>query len=108
MQHERCGEADDDPPVQNAVGKHFFRGTEEDGDGFHEGKTEHGEDHTHDDGQVNHHGEITVCALVILLPQNDGNQRSATGTDHKAHASENHDEGHYKVYRGKSGFPGIV
>ena len=108
LQHERRGKADNNPSVQNAVREHFFRGSEKYSDGFHKGKTEHREDHAHNDSQVNHHGEIAVCALVILLTQNDRYQRGAAGADHKAHATENHDEGHHKVDRGKGGFPGIV
>ena len=104
LKHERYGEADADPTVQDAVGKHGVRGTEKTGNRLHKGDPDGGENGTDDDRQPDHHGEIAIGKLPFSLTENAGDERGSAGTDHKAYAADDHDKRHNEIDGGKRGF----
>ena len=104
LQHEGEGEASDDAAIENAVGHHGVRRAQQTGHGGHGEDAHGGENDAQQQGEQYQHGEGAVGFVLFALAQQLGHQGGAAGANHKAHAAQDHHEGHDQVYGGKGRF----
>ncbi len=108
LQHKSRQGKKTDPCIQHAAAQQLSFGTKSGSNIRHKEETEERKQDAACKCHVDKHGKVFVRLFLSALTECFGNDRTASGTDHKTECGNPHQKRHDEVDCGKSGFADIV